>query len=277
MDLGLKGRTALITGGTKGIGQAIAQTLAADGAHVAICARNAAEVEQSVQELARHGVKAFGRAVDVGDGAALQAWVTDAAAALGGIDIVVANVSALAISNDENGWQQGFQVDMMGTVRLVNAAMPFLEKSSHASIVTISSVSGREIDFAAGPYGAFKAAIVHYTQGLAYHLAGKHIRANSVSPGNTYFAGGVWNQIEVGNPELFKQALAMNPTGRMATPQEIANAVAFLAFSCECGLGLTGGPSLSGSYNMVLGLRACNFWPARPRVFSDALRFGCSA
>jgi 3-oxoacyl-[acyl-carrier protein] reductase len=117
----------------------------------------------------------------------------------------------------------------MGTVRLVNAAMPMLEKSKHPSIVTISSVSGREIDFASGPYGAFKAAIIHYTQGLAYHLAGKGIRANSVSPGNTYFAGGVWNQIEVGNPELFKAALALNPTGRMGTPQEMANAAVFLA------------------------------------------------
>lgn len=184
-----------------------------------------------MEELSAYGVKVFGKSVDIGDAAALQAWVAEAAAALGGIDVVVANVSALAINNDEAAWQQGFQVDMMGTVRLVNAAMPFLEKSNHASIVTISSVSGREIDFAAGPYGAFKAAIVHYTQGLAYHLAGKNIRANSVSPGNTYFPGGVWSQIEVGNPDLYKQALAMNPTGRMATPKEIANAAVFLASS----------------------------------------------
>jgi len=231
MDLGLKGCNALLTGGTKGIGKAIAQTLAAEGAHVAFCARDSAEVAKCVEELSEFGVNVFGKSVDVGDAPALQVFVAEAAAALGGIDIVVANVSALAINNDEAAWQQGFQVDMMGTVRLVNAAMPFLEKSNCASIVTISSVSGREIDFAAGPYGAFKAAIVHYTQGLAYHLAGKNIRANSVSPGNTYFSGGVWNQIEVGNPELFKQALSMNPTGRMATPKEIANAVVFLASS----------------------------------------------
>jgi len=229
MDLGLKGLKAIVTGGTKGIGRAIAATLAAEGAHVAFCARNADEVAQTAQDFAAYGVKVFGRAVDVADAAALAAWVNDAAAALGGLDIVVANVSALAISNDETGWQRGFEVDMMGTVRLVNAAMPFLEKSKAASIVTISSVSGREIDFASGPYGAFKAAIVHYTQGLAYHLAGKGIRANTVSPGNTYFAGGVWNQIEHGNPELFKTALSLNPTGRMGTPQEMANAVAFLA------------------------------------------------
>ena len=148
---------------------------------------------------------------------------------LGGIDIVVSNVSALAIGGDEAHWQSGFQIDMMGAVRLVDAAMPSLEQSAAPCIVTISSVSGREIDFASGAYGAFKAALVHYTQGLAYHLAGKGIRANTVSPGNTYFDGGVWAQIETGDPDLFSLALGLNPTGRMGTPQEMANAVAFIA------------------------------------------------
>lgn len=192
MDLGLKGLKAVVTGGTKGIGRAIVETLLAEGAEVAICARNAAEVDAAAAEFSRHGMKVMGRALDVGNGPALAAFVLEAGVALGGIDIVVANVSALAIGNDEAGWKSGFDVDMMGTVRLVNAALPHLEKSAHAAIVTISSVSAREIDFAAGPYGAFKAAIVHYTQGLAFHMAGKKIRANSVSPGNTYFKGGVW-------------------------------------------------------------------------------------
>ena len=229
MDLGLKGAKALVTGGTKGIGRAVVETLVAEGCDVAFCARNADEVAASAAAFAAHGTKVGGRVLDVADANGMAAWVAGVADAFGGIDIVVANVSALAIPGDEAGWQSGFATDMMGTVRFVNAAMPWLEKSGKASIVTIASVSGREIDFAAGPYGAFKAAIVHYTQGLAYHLAGKGIRANSVSPGNTYFAGGVWDQIERGNPELFKQALAMNPTGRMGSPQEMANAVAFLA------------------------------------------------
>lgn len=229
MDLGLKGLKAVVTGGTKGIGRAIAETLAAEGTHVAFCARNAEEVAQTEKDFGRYGVKVLGRVADVANGPALAAFVGEAAAALGGLDIVVANVSALAIPNEEANWQKTFEVDMMGTVRLVNAAMPWLEKSQHASIVTISSVSGREIDFASGPYGAFKAAIIHYTQGLAYHLAGKKIRANTVSPGNTYFKGGVWEQIEHGNPDLFKMALGLNPTGRMGTPQEMANAAAFLA------------------------------------------------
>ncbi len=228
MELGLKNLNALVTGGTKGIGRAITRTLAGEGVNVAFCARNAEEVAATAAELSAAGASVTGSVVDVGDAAALAQWVEQAGTRFGGIDIVVANVSARAIAADEAGWQSGFQIDMMGTVRLVNAALPWLEKSKSAAIVTISSVSGREIDFAAGPYGAFKAAIVHYTQGIAHQLAGKQIRANSVSPGNTYFAGGVWNQIEQGNPAFFKEALGMNPMGRMATPQEVANAAVFL-------------------------------------------------
>jgi 3-oxoacyl-[acyl-carrier protein] reductase len=229
MDLGLKKLRAIVTGGTKGIGSAIAQTLASEGADVAICARNAAQVKAAVSTLREKGVKASGSALDVADGPALKTWVDNVGKEFGGIDIVVANVSALSISGDEESWRKSFAVDMMGAVVLVNAAMPYLENSRHGAIVTISSVSGREIDFAAGPYGAFKAALIHYTQGLAFQLAGKGIRANTVSPGNTYFEGGVWNQIKDGNPALYAQALALNPTGRMGTPQEMANAAVFIA------------------------------------------------
>ena len=229
MDLGLKGLRALVSGGTKGIGRAVAGLLANEGASVAICARDEGEVKATAADLQAGGVSVYGQALDVSDGPSLKSWVESAAGSLDGLDIVVANVSALAINNDEESWLQGFEVDMMHSVRMVEAAMPWLEKSTAASIVTVSSVSGREIDFAAGPYGAFKAALLHYTQGLASQLAVKGIRANSVSPGNTYFDGGVWQQIEQGDPDFFAQALALNPTGRMANPEEIARAVVFLA------------------------------------------------
>jgi NAD(P)-dependent dehydrogenase (short-subunit alcohol dehydrogenase family) len=230
MDLQLKGLKAIVTGGTKGIGLAIARTLASEGAEVAICARDAAAVEATASELTGlSGARASGAALDVSDGAALKAWVGRVAAEWGGLDIVVANVSALAIGNDLESWRKEFETDLLGTVNLVDAALPFLEASRAASIVAISSVSGREIDFAAGPYGVFKAALVHYMQGLANQLAPKGIRANTVSPGNVYFEGGVWDWIEHNDAALFERALALNPTGRMARPQEIANAVAFIA------------------------------------------------
>ena len=229
MDLGLKGLRAIVTGGTKGIGRRAADIFADEGANVAICARNADEVKAAVASLKAKGVGAFGEALDVADRAALERFVADSANGLGGVDILVANVSALAAQGKLKDWQNAFDVDMMHTVYAVNAALPFLEKSDHPSIVFVSSVSGREVDFAGPAYGAMKAALIHYAQRLAFELAPKMIRVNSVSPGNTYFDGGFWQNVEKNMPDLYARALALNPTGRMATPEEIGRGIVFLA------------------------------------------------
>jgi 3-oxoacyl-[acyl-carrier protein] reductase len=229
MDLGLKGLNALVTGGTKGIGRRASDILADEGANVAICARNAGEVDEAVAALGKKGIRSFGQAIDVGNKAQLESWIAASADALGGIDILVANVSALAVDASEDAWQKQFQVDMLHTVRAVNAALPYLEKSKAPSVVIVSSVSGREVDFTGPAYGAFKAALIHYAQRMAFELAPKMIRVNAVSPGNTYFKGGIWEHVEKNMPELFSKALALNPTGRMATPEEIGRGIVFLA------------------------------------------------
>ena len=229
MDLGLKGLNVLVTGGSKGIRRHCAEYFAGEGANVSICARDKAIVDSTVADLSKKGVKAFGMAIDVSSKSDLESWVGESIKALGGVDIVVANVSALAVEDNEEAWYKEFEVDMMHTVRLVNSALPHLEKSKAPSITIISSVSGREIDFTGPAYGAFKAALIHYAQGLAFKLAPKMIRVNTVSPGNTYFAGGVWEYIENNLADLFKEAMRLNPTGRMARPEEVARGVVFLS------------------------------------------------
>jgi 3-oxoacyl-[acyl-carrier protein] reductase len=202
MDLQLAGLRALVTGGTKGIGRAIVEGLLAEGADVAFCARTESDVKSTVEALSGDGPRVLGEALNVADGPALTDWVGRVAEEFGGLDIVVCNVSA---------------------------ALPHLERSESGNIVVVSSVSAREIDFAAAAYGATKAALVHYTQGLAYEFAPKGIRANCVSPGNTSFPGGVWDQLSQSDPAFHETALALNPTGRMGKPAEMAYAVTMLA------------------------------------------------
>jgi 3-oxoacyl-[acyl-carrier protein] reductase len=232
MDLGLKGKKALVTGATRGIGRAIAETLADEGADVAICARHQEQVDETVEALKQKGVHAIGGTVDIADGPALKSWIAEAGQALGGIDILVSNPSAFAPQNTVQDWESSFQIDLMGAVLSVEAAKPFLEhaaeQSGDAAIVIIASAFAAEVHMAPA-YGAMKASLIHFAKSIARQEAPRHIRANAISPGTVYFKGGIWNIIEEHMPELFKDFQQHNPMGRMATPQDIAKAAVFLA------------------------------------------------
>ncbi len=230
MDLGLAGKRALVTGGTRGIGRAIARGLAAEGCDVAICARNAEAVAAEGEALAGAGAgKATGSALDVRDRDAVAAWASESAAALGGIDILVANVSGFGLTADEAGWRQALEGDILGTVNAVDAALPFLEQSGAGAIVAISSIAAVEYFGGVRPYNAIKAALITYLSNLANDLAAKGVRANTVSPGTILFDGGVWDQRRQDQPDVFEAALARNPMGRMGTAEEVAAAAVFLA------------------------------------------------
>ena len=232
MDLRLKGKVAVVTGGTRGIGRAIAETFADEGANVAICARNAEQVAETVGALQAKGVKAWGAVVDIADGPVLTAFIKQAGEELGGIDVLVSNASALVQGNAEDAWKAMFDIDMMGAVRGFEAAKPFLEaageKHGDAAFIITSSVSAAETDNP-NSYGAMKAALIHYAKGVARENAPKKVRCNVVSPGTVFFEGGVWGNVKTGMPGFFEQMIKRNPTGRMATPEEVAAATVFLA------------------------------------------------
>ena len=232
MDLQLRGKKAIVTGASRGIGRSIAELLASEGADVAICARGADQVAEAVASLQSKGVKAFGQVADIADGPAFKSFITSSAEQLGGVDILVSNASALGAGAGEDQWKNLFDIDIMGAVRAFDAARPYLTEAAKAkgdaAFIIISSVSAAETT-TISPYGAMKAALIHYAKGVAKEGAALGLRCNVVSPGTVFFEGGVWGNVKANSPQFFETMIKRNPTGRMATPEEIANATAFLA------------------------------------------------
>lgn len=232
MDLGLQGRRAIITGGTRGIGRRIVETLLDEGASVALCARSEDGVATALEELSNRGT-VIGAVADAGDHERLAAWVAESAGALGGIDIVISNASALGgIPRTPEGWRRNFEVDVLSSVTLFDAAEEHLRASGAAAFVQLATITAIEYHgFPGGglSYGAMKAALLNWVSTLAQEYAAAGIRANAVSPGPIYIADGSWGYIEQRLPDYYRENVEHHPSGRMGQPEEVARVVAFLA------------------------------------------------
>ena len=228
MNLELGGTRAIVTGGSRGIGRATVALLAEEGCSVEFCARRETTVEA---ELSAAGYSVKGSAVDLTDQQAVVDWVGDAVTRLGGLDIVVANASVMAIGDTEEAWQQNYRVEIASLREILRIAQPHLRDSAtrrgDAAVVAIGSTAAGRAE-SADAYGAVKAALTRNVKGLSRSLIEDGIRANMVSPGPIYSEDGVWGKVKRENPGGFKAKLSQMPLGRMGKPEEVANAVVFL-------------------------------------------------
>ncbi|WP_299081401.1 SDR family oxidoreductase [uncultured Paraglaciecola sp.] len=231
MDLGLANKRAIVTGGSRGIGMAIADSLLKDGASIATCARGQEALERTIGHWRDQGATAFGSAVDVSDAEAFASWFESAVKQLGGLDIFVSNVTSMNQYQGIERWKQAFEADLLQHIRATELALPHLKQGNSPSIVYIASIAS--IMTANMPteteYGAMKAALISYATQLANKLGKDNIRVNLVSPGPIYHENGFWQGVEKHKPDLFKRAAALSVFNRLGTSQEVANAAVFLA------------------------------------------------
>ncbi len=223
------GRRVVVMGGSRGIGRSIALAFAKQGAAVAICARGGEALAAMKRELEAEGAVAYAAQADLAEAADIQRFVPEAAAALGGINVLVNNASGFGGADDEEGWAISVAVDLMAIVRASRAALPFLERAGEGAIVNVSSISALRATKRNPPYGAIKAAVDHYTASQARTLAARGLRVNAVAPGSIEFPGGTWERRRTDDPALYNATLAQIPFGRMGAPEEVAEVVLFLA------------------------------------------------
>lgn len=227
MDLGLSGKAIIVTGSTRGIGLSIAEACAVEGASVAICGRRADHLDAAREQLEAHGGTVFATTCDIGDPQQVDHFVDSAVEALGGLNGLANNPSGFGHSDDETGWRQSMEVDLMGTVRTTWSALPHLKAAGGGSIVNTSSISG--IGASGGfPYGAAKAAVNQLSQSHARSFAADKVRVNAIAPGSIDFPGGLWQQVKTESPADYEATLASIPFGRFGRPDEVARVAAFL-------------------------------------------------
>jgi len=232
MDLGLRGARALITGGSRGIGFAVADALAAEGAAVGLVARGADGLAAAAGRLARHAVPVATAAADVTDTPALDRAVEEIAAALGGLDHLVANAGGTVGGNlatsAPGDFMATFALNAGHAAELIRAGLPHLRSAGGGAVVLICSITGMR-PAPRSTYAVAKAAEIQLAAVAAAELAADNIRVNAVSPGSILFPGGSWERFARENPSDFATFLGTQfPLGRLGHPEEVADVVAFL-------------------------------------------------